>query len=152
MCVCVCVSHYLTISHLSGYRSIDPFIPSPSSSSLSTSDLSHLFFLFSLSLFSLISTCSYSCLWNFYQDDLYPPARDFTKCPATIGQWQQPAFQPDIATVSMCPVGMGNLSTAPAVEKSKKPSSAYFLAQVSANLAPSTPFPTHRFFACTFNE
>lgn len=68
---------------------------------------------------------------EFFQDDIFPDTRDFSKSLATADQWQDPNHKPAIPTVSVCPKGMTPLSKAPPPEKSKKPTSAYFLAKAA---------------------
>lgn len=68
---------------------------------------------------------------DYFQDDIFPDSRDYSKSLATAEQWQNSAYKPNIVTKSMCPANLTPLSTAPPPEKSKKPTSAYFLAKAA---------------------
>jgi len=65
---------------------------------------------------------------EFFQDDLFPPTRSIATSANVSSDWSA-GKNADPILESVAPKNMVFLSVAPAVEKEKKPSSAYFLAK-----------------------
>ncbi len=78
---------------------------------------------------------------EFFQDDLFPATRSTTRWSSAATEWAAGATVEPVLE-SVMPAGMTALSVAPAVEKEKKPTSAYFLAKADEQKSQSNDAET----------
>jgi coronin-7 len=78
---------------------------------------------------------------EFFQDDLFPPTRSIANSAIVSQNWSEGKKAEPILE-SVAPKNMTFLSVAPAVEKEKKPSSAYFLAKADEQKSQSNDAET----------